>query len=127
MEIYGNSMQMTTKALDYLWKKETVLSNNIANVETPGYKSKYVTFQEEFKNKLINATKTGNSSDVLNAINSSNYQVHESKNESTRQDQNNVNADVDLMELTKTSLQYQYLLSSINSDITRFNTVIKGQ
>ena len=34
--IFGNSMMLSQKSLDYLWKKESVTLTNIANSETPG-------------------------------------------------------------------------------------------
>lgn len=127
MQIYGNTMSMTAKALDYLWARETAISNNIANVETPNYKAKYVTFEEEFKSKLEAAALSGNAEDIQKAIQSTNYEIKQSAQASTRQDGNNVNADTEIINLTQTAFQYQYLLSSINSDITRLNTVIRGQ
>ena len=45
---WGNSISMVEKSLDYLWEKQQAISNNIANAETPGYKSKYVTYIPEF-------------------------------------------------------------------------------
>ncbi|MBC5689331.1 flagellar basal body rod protein FlgB [Mediterraneibacter sp. NSJ-55] len=127
--IYGNTINMAEKTLDFLWKKESVISNNLANVETPGYKAKYVTFEEEFKSR-IDAAARGKNTDVGNirrAIEESVYRVHVSQNETARADGNNVNADTEIMELTRAALQYQYLLSSVNADITRLNAVIKGQ
>lgn len=44
--IYGNGVSLTEKMLDYLWTRETVTLNNIANVDTPGFKSQYITFEE---------------------------------------------------------------------------------
>lgn len=127
--IYGNAIALSSKALDYLWKKESVISNNLANVETPGYKAQYVTFEDELKSRLEAAASGGSvkSDEVAYAIDGSSYQIHESEDESSRMDGNNVNADVELMEMTRTALQYQYLLNSVSSDITRLNTVIKGQ
>lgn len=127
MHIYGNTLSLASKALDFLWKKESVLSNNLANVETPGYKAEYITFEEELKKQLESAAESGNAGDIRQAIQTSSYRIHESTEASTRADGNNVNADVELMELTKTAFWYQYLLSSVNSDITRLTTVIKGQ
>ncbi len=123
--IFGNTISMASKALDFLWEKESVISDNLANVETPGYKSKYVTFEEEFRRRLEGAD--GDAQSMAGAINSSRYRVHTSEQESTRADGNNVNADVEIMELTRTSLQYQYLLKSVSSDVSRLNTAITGQ
>ena len=124
--IYGNTISMASKALDFLWTKESVISDNLANVETPAYKAKYVTFEEEFQRRL-EAAGNGSARDVAKAIDASRCQINTSDEESSRVDGNNVNADVEIMELTRTSLQYQYLLRSDTSDITRLNTVIKGQ
>ena len=38
-------INLLTKAADASWKRETVISNNIANVNTPGYKRKDLNFQ----------------------------------------------------------------------------------
>ena len=125
--IYGNSISMAGKALDFLWTKESVISNNLANVETPEYKSQYVTFEEEFQNRLQAASQSGSAQNVQAAIEGSTYRIHTAYGETARAEGNNVNADVELMELTRTSLQYQYLLRSISSDITRLTTAITGQ
>lgn len=125
--IYGNSTAMMSKALDFLWEKESVISNNLANVETPGYKSQYVTFEEEFQNRLRAASEDPSGAAVRDAVEGSTYRVHTAWGETARADGNNVNADAELMELTRTSLQYQYLLRSVSSDISRLNTVITGQ
>lgn len=118
---------MAERSLDFLWAKQQVVTNNIANVDTPGYKTKYVTFEETFRNRLKAAAETGDREQVQQAIETSSWQVHNTQNETSRLDGNNVDSDVELMELTRTTLQYQYLLHSVNSDITRLRTAIKGQ
>ncbi len=126
-EIFGNSMLLMKQSLDYLWTKQSVTSDNIANVDTPGFKAGYVTFEEEFKKQLDLALNTNNNQNIRNVLaNQNNLQVHTSVNEGLRADGNNVNLDVEMIELSITSQQYNYALSSLNSDITRLSTVIKG-
>lgn len=125
-EIFGNSILMSEKSLDFLWKKQQVTMNNIANSETPDYKAQYVSFEETFQNNLKNASLSGNSQTVRDAIQDSNYTVHTSL-ESARLDGNSVNTDTESVELTRTALQYQYVLNSLNSDISRLRLVIRGQ
>lgn len=121
----NNMFDLSRKVLDFVWQKQTVTMDNIANAETPGYKAKYVTFEDELKNKLdYQSGKTA--SDIRSTINSVEAQVHESNDESTRADGNNVNVDVESMELAKAALQYEFLLKSYNDDLTRLRTVIKG-
>ena len=122
--IFGNSIMLSEKSLDYLWKKESVTLTNIANSETPGYKAKYVTFEDIYRNKLLAAS--GNRRDISEAIDRSRWTVQESQTESTRVDGNNVVADTEQAELVRTALQYQYVIQSLNSDLTRLSTVIKG-
>lgn len=54
--IYGNGIGLTEKMLDYLWARQSVSLNNIANVDTPGFKSQYITFEEELAKRLKNAS-----------------------------------------------------------------------
>lgn len=124
--IFGNTMLMSEKSLDYLWKKQEVTMGNIANAETPNYKKKYISFEEVFQKKLQTASNLKDSQSIRNAIEETDYQIYV-RNDSARVDQNNVSLDVEYSELSRTALQYQYVLQSINSDITRLRTVIKGQ
>lgn len=124
--MFGNTIAMMDKSLDYLWKKQEITANNIANVDTPGYKKKSVNFEDTFRRKLESAVATGKSEDVQQAIKSTQSRVV-SDNTSVRADENGVNADVEYTELTRTALQYQYLSQSISADITRYRSAIKGQ
>ncbi len=57
--MFGNTISMMEKSMDYLWKKQEVTANNIANVDTPGYRRKRVNFEETFRRKLEAAALTG--------------------------------------------------------------------
>ena len=50
--ITNNSMRMMEKSMEFLWAKQTALLDNIANAETPNYRAKLVTFEEEFQREL---------------------------------------------------------------------------
>lgn len=43
------SVKALSSGMDALWQKQQVISHNIANVETPGYKAKHVEFKEVLK------------------------------------------------------------------------------
>jgi flagellar basal-body rod protein FlgB len=123
--IFGNNISMAEKSLDYLWSKQRITMNNIANGDTPGYKAQYVTFEDEFRKRLT-AGKTGTSKDIANIIGNSRYFVRNTNDVSARMDRNNVNIDVENVELARTTLQYQYEMNALNSEITRLRTFIKG-
>lgn len=123
--IFGNNMSMAEKTLDYLWSRQQVTMNNIANVDTPGYKAQYVTFEDEFRRRLL-AGREGTSRDVSKIIAGSRYHIRNTEDETARMDGNNVNMDAESVELARTTLQYQYELNAFNSEITRLRTVIKA-
>ncbi|NLK38599.1 MAG: flagellar basal body rod protein FlgB [Epulopiscium sp.] len=121
----GNSGLLTQKSLDFLWQKQKVIMNNIANNDTPGFKAQYVTFEEEMRGRLLGSVgKT--SSQMRSEIENANIRVRNTKAESTRLDGNNVNMDVESVEMARTTLQYEYLVKAFNSDYTRLRTAIKG-
>lgn len=112
------------KSLDAVWLRQRVISNNIANAETPGYKSKSV----EFERLLRNIT-DGNISDkkaTLKTINSIEPKLIESNAISDREDGNNVNLDSENIELARAQLQYSALITSLNAQINRIKYAISG-
>ncbi len=123
--IFGNSMDLMKRSMDYLWEKETVLTDNIANVDTPGYKARYVTFEEELAKKIQEAEGDGKQA-IGEAIRSSDITLHKTENETSRMDGNSVNVDSQMVEMTRTALQYQYAERAFNGEANRLMAVIKG-
>lgn len=124
--LFGNTIPMAQKSLDFLWKQQEVLAMNIANVDTPGYKRKTVTFEDEYRRKLLAASQTKNTSKIRQAINEADCLVY-SRDDSGRVDENNVNADVENTKIARSTLHYQYLLQSVSNDIKRYQSVVKAQ
>ena len=120
--MFSNSVYSAEKMADYLWEKQKVTLNNIANGTTPGYKAQYVTFEDELRQKL----RGGKASEIRNSITDSKVRIETKKDESTRMDGNNVNVDVEEVELASTNIQYQYILRSITDDLARLRSVIKS-
>lgn len=125
-KIFGNSINMAQKSLDYLWKKQGAITDNIANQDTPGYKSRFVTFEDELRNNIKKAEMT-NSKEFSSAIENSKFKVNTTENESVRMDGNNVNPDAEYVELARTTIQYQYSIRAISDEFARLRSAIKGQ
>ncbi|MGL4791064.1 MAG: flagellar basal body rod protein FlgB, partial [Anaerotignaceae bacterium] len=111
--MFNNSVLVSERLLDYLWQKQEVTMNNIANASTPGFKSQYVTFQDELKRKIGNYE---SGSQIRNSIGSAKIEVQTKDNESNKLDGNNVNMDVEQAELASTLIQYQYAIKNINDE-----------
>lgn len=125
--IFGNTMEMTQRSLDYLWLKQNITMNNITNNDTPGFKAQYVTFEDSLKSHILAADKSGNNSAtrLRSGIDSAEFTVHDTQN-AARLDGNNVQVEAENVELARSYLQYQYQVQSINSDINRLRIAIKG-
>ncbi len=115
------------KAADASWTRESLLANNIANADTPGYKRQDIDFQSVLKNELsnykyMNLDQKMNSVD-LSKLNPEVYTDH--GNFSYRLDRNNVDIDTEQVELASEQIKYQALTTSITSEFQRLQTVIK--
>lgn len=121
----SNSFDVTQLGLDYSWRKMESVQENIANLDTPGYKAKKVSFENELVNNMRNI-RNAKKSDISDAIFSTNIKVEEDDAASLRLDGNNVNFDAESIELARTQIQYQYLVRQYSSEHTRLKGVIAG-
>jgi len=122
--ITSNSTRMMEKSMDYLWTKQTAILDNIANAETPNYKTKTVTFEESLQRKLESAD-GGERTKVRmrRAIEGSEWKVTET-DESERMDDNGVDVTEQSVEMIRTAYQLQYTMKSISSDLSMIKTAI---
>ena len=125
-KLFGNSINIAQKSLDYLWKKQSVITDNIANQDIPGYKSRYVTFEDELRSNLAKASQT-DEKDYVKAVENTDFRINTTENESARMDGNNVNPDAEYVELARTTIQYQYAIRAVSDEFARLRSAIKGQ
>ena len=126
--ITSNTTLMMERATEFLWTKQTAILDNISNVETPNYKTKYVTFEESLRRKLRAASDAGGSpnASIRDALNEARAVTHEASAESTRMDENGVNLTEQGVELARNTYQLQYAMNAVNSDLSILRTAIKG-
>lgn len=115
------------KAADAAWLRNDAISNNIANVDTPGYKRQDVNFEEQLRRALKNHRyetideKVGSIN--LKRLNPSTYRDHSGF--SYRLDRNNIDIDTENVELASNQIRYQGLTDSIGQEFTNLTTVMK--
>ncbi len=117
--------------LNFRGEKQKVISSNIANINTPGYKTKDLVFEDELNNKLNNTLKMElTSSKHISSINSSSANVNpklvEVKGLQEQNDGNNVNLDTQMSEMSKNKILYDAIQSSIKRDSRLFRSVIES-
>ena len=98
----------------------------MATQDTPGYKSRYVTFEDELSSNLAKASQT-DEKDYVKAVENTDCRINTTENESARMDGNNVNPDAEYVELARTTIQYQYAIRAVSDEFARLRSAIKGQ
>jgi len=121
----NNALYMMERSMDFLWTKQTAILDNLSNVETPNYKTKYVTFEEALRQRLEGYEHGGLS--TRRALESVSPVVHVATNETAKADGNGVNATEQGVELSRNALQLQAVFGAINSDLALLRSAIQGQ
>ena len=115
------------RGLDASWAKNEIISSNIANVDTPGYKKKKAVFGDLLNNELSSSTlKTTHVRHMQTDVNSSGLIV--SRDMSTtnmRTDENNVNIDEEMSDLSKNQIYYNVLTQRATGEISKLKSAIQ--
>ncbi len=125
--IFNSNFDTLKTALDVQMKRQEIHAQNIANAETPGYKRKYIAFEEylqESKMKLQMArTSEKHIPPSIKTITAKQITV---KNTTLTNDKNNVDIDMEMTEMVKDALRYQVLSRLMSANIDRYNTVLRN-
>lgn len=120
-------INVLNRAADVAWQRNEAISNNIANVDTPGYKRQDVAFESVLQQALGNNRYQSMDDKVAN-VNLSRLRGRayvDYANYSYRLDGNNVDIENENVMLAENQLKYQGLISSINQEFTNLQTVMK--
>ena len=116
-------------AADASWLREEVLTNNLANVDTPNYKRQDVEFTTYLKSALEQAgTPASTLTQKVNEANLSGITTRtytENTTLSYRMDGNNVDLSTENAELAAEQINYNALIDSMNNEFTRMKAVLK--
>lgn len=108
------------KAANASLLRQQVISENIANVDTPGYKRKEVMFEGALQEALMAHDKL---SDI--EMNTLTPKIQIDKTDlSYREDGNNVNIDTEMTELTKNQIKFNVLIDELSKNFSRIQTVL---
>lgn len=119
-----------TKALNASWKRNEVISSNIANVNTPNYKKASVEFESLLQSFLKTdsvAGKTTHQKHIpigIRSLNELDYRINTQKDFMTRRDGNNVDIDVEMGELSKNIINYNTISTQMNNSFKRLRSAI---
>ncbi|WP_270573351.1 flagellar basal body rod protein FlgB [Bacillus glycinifermentans] len=127
MDIFSGTIKTLEGALQRANVKQKVISDNIANVDTPNYKAKKVSFKNMLneESSRIDALKTDYRHIDFKG-NESNYSIVSSKQTSYQQNRNNVDIDQEMSKMAENQIQYQALVERISGKFNSLKTAITG-
>lgn len=133
MKIFPQSFQSLEQALSTAALKQRVHSANIANVDTPNYKSKQVNFQTTLNgvlnNQFISSYKTNTKHIAFSSETPPSNPTTIKVNNDTQYSPNgnNVDMDYEMAELAKNQLWYNAVTERVNGKFNSLRTVIEGR
>lgn len=130
MEI--NSINVLSSAVNAAWLRNQVISNNIANVDTPGFKRSIVRFEDILADALSGKSFAGYVTNPrhipIGNENVENLQpvVEKVDGTSYRMDGNNVDIDNEMAQLAKNNVWYDALITRISGEFNGIRDVINS-
>lgn len=128
MKLFSNTINSLERAISQSTAKQKVITNNIANVDTPNYKAQEVRFTNALSNEMqkLQATKTNAKHVDFGGSNTSGYRVVTKNNTNYQHNGNNVDIDQEMTEMAKNQIQYNALIERLSGKFNSLKTVIKG-
>jgi len=123
-------MDMMQRGLSAAWTRNAIIRNNIANIETPGFKASYLEFEsllaKSFEESGFVGTRThpGHRPIGQEDISAIRPMIRQSRELSMRADGNNVDIESENVRMVQNSLHYNTLMEKLNSEIRRLRMAI---
>lgn len=121
--VFNRTDALSASAAFHL-ERTKVIQGNIANVDTPGYRTKELVFAEKMDNAM--AMKTTDSRHLATAESSGKLRTVTLK-ERDGYDYNRVNMDNEMAKLAESSIMYKSTVESMKKELSKLQTVITGR
>lgn len=109
--------------LSWTSKRQQALASNVANMDTPGYRAKDYSFEQEMETLNMAATSGQHIQPVHDSSQARMYEVATK----TKINGNNVDLERELTEITKNGLQYITLVQYLNQKLRTLRaSIIEG-
>ena len=126
--ISENTYDLIKKSMDASALRGKVIANNIANINTKGYKKLYVTFEENLNDSMVKniSLKTDNNKHIQAVSGNGEIAVQRDESTSMRQDGNNVDIDLEMTNQAANTLMFNALVQRISGNISMKRYIIGG-
>lgn len=131
-QIFAGSFAVARQALDGLSQRQDAIASNVANVDTPGYRRREVSFEDTLAQQVNMSSAGLRTTDPRHIASrgattpADGDAVRERDVVSSRNDANDVSIDEEMLLLAETQLRYQALTQGVGRRLTTLRTVIRG-
>ncbi len=133
--IIGNSQKVNiiSKSLDAQMARNSVIANNIANVNTPGFRREEVSFEDTLQKALskrsLNGTKTNAKPLSLGSkkLSALSHKVSHPNDPTLPSGVNNVDIDKEMADLAENQIRFKYGVKMMGLHYQVLNAAIKGK
>lgn len=128
MNISSSTYGLLKKDIDASSLRGKVIANNIANLNTKGYKKRTVSFEETLNSKMGDISlKTTDIKHIGSDNQPGTISVKEDNSSSITNDGNNVDVDLEMVNMTSNNMLYESLISQLNSRMQMTKYVVNGR
>jgi len=127
-----DALSAASIALKGLTARQQVISNNVANVDTPGYSAQELDFETTLKRTLnsasgISMNKTNSKHmDATTSAAANLYATAKREGGTYREDGNNVDISTELIDMSETGIKYQAISQGISSKLLLLKSIAQG-
>ncbi|MBM6618451.1 flagellar basal body rod protein FlgB [Bacillus suaedaesalsae] len=128
MKLFSGTINTLENSLKYSTLKQNVISQNIANVDTPNYKAKEVlkpSFSSELKSAM-QANRTDSRHMEFSNSTQSKFPVVSKPSSLYNHNGNSVDIDKEMSELAENQIYYNALIDRLNGKFNTLKTVVTG-
>jgi flagellar basal-body rod protein FlgB len=129
-----NATSAAKLALDGLSQRQQIISRNLSNVDTPGYRAQSFSFEDSLKNVfnrkkglVMTSTSTTHLSSLSSTTPNVGFSVTNRPGGSLRADENNVDIDAELVEMSETGIVYQAVSQSVSKKLALLKTIANAR
>lgn len=123
----GQNYGVLKNALDASSMRQEMISTNISNVNTPGYKAKRVDFEDALKGAMSGSTMKSTHANHFGVSDVTDVTPEIKAQTGTRvnEDGNNVAIDTEMAELSANAIYYQALSTQMNNYYNSIRSVMR--
>jgi flagellar basal-body rod protein FlgB len=124
--IFGHEISELAKVMNYRLFRQGIISSNIANIDTPGYKAREATFEDELNSRLQMKTTAAEHIPSPAGGAGKTFRVEEDPFSRIGNDANTVDLDREMMKLGQNQILYDASAQIIEGKLTALKDAIRS-